>query len=64
MADLTCNIPSKRARKRLFDLDVEDLFDVDALFDESGSEYKPDSDIDNDLEVNNIIVSIATFRFF
>lgn len=56
-------LPVKRQRKRLFDLNVADLYDVDALFEESGSEYSPGSEIDGDLEEINLIVSIVTCDF-
>lgn len=48
-------LPVKRQRKRLFDLNVADLYDVDALFEESGSEYSPGSEIDGDLEEINLM---------
>lgn len=63
MEDLTSGAPAKRTRKRLFDLNINDVFDVDALFEESGSEYNPESDTDNDLEEINITVSITAFVF-
>lgn len=43
-------LPAKRRRKRLFDLNIGEVYDLEALFDESGSEYNPGSEIDDDLE--------------
>lgn len=61
MADPSnCDIPAKRPRKLLFNLDANDVFDCDALFEESGSEYSPGSELDDELEHLNDNVSLTT----
>ena len=50
---------SKRRRKKLFELNLEDESAVDSLFESSGSEYNPGSDFEGCLADHNYHVSVT-----
>ena len=58
----TSEVCSKRVRKTRLFINPDDLCDLDALFEDSGSEYNPESDNQTDRDENITSVS-NTFLF-
>lgn len=60
----TSGLAAKRQRKKLFDYDVGDLNDSDILFEESGSEYNPESEEKSDSDNDILAVSTTIYQTF